>query len=253
MSHRHESFTVDESPRIVVGFSSGRLAVQAGEVGTVDVSIHGRRADEFTINQVGNTINVRLESRGMGAGSHQVGLVVPESTRLEVSSASGDIEVDRLADLTVQVASGDVHAKLVTGDLTVKSASGDIVVGRCGGRLAIASASGDVEVSEAGADVNCTTVSGDVDIDTLAGSASMKSVSGDVTIDRFEGPRFTGKTMSGDVEVGVPSGRILDIDLVTRSGRTRLPTGSGSSGDVDKKVVDIVCKSVSGDITIETA
>lgn len=250
MTDRKEVFEVGDRSQITVNFPSGRLAVRTGPDRVVEVTVASRRSDEFVISQVGTSITVRYEGRGiMVGGSHQIDIVAPASSRLEVSSASADIDVERAGELEVRLASGDVRVQHVDGDLSVKTASGDAMIGAVSGRMSVASASGDVSVQLATGDCTCTTVSGDIDFELATNDVVAKSVSGDVTVKAYEGSRFNGKTLSGDIELYVPKGRILDVDLVSRSGRCRVPDGGGEF-EGERKLVDVVCKSVSGDIKI---
>lgn len=252
MSDRREVFQITGRPQISVGFPSGRLSVRNGADDVVEVVVTGRRSDEFEIGQVGSTVTVRYEGRGVAGGSHHVDLVVPSSSRLDMSGASVDVEVDRVGELEVRLASGDVRASEVDGDVSLKTASGDANIGKVTGRISVASASGDVSVERAEGDCTLTTVSGDIDIQVASHDLITKSVSGDVKVAQFDGSRFSSKTMSGDVSVTVPRGRVLDVDLISRSGRCKVPEGGSSPFEGERKHVDITCKSVSGDIKIGT-
>lgn len=251
MSDRRELFQIAGRSQISVAFPSGRLSVRTGGDDVVEVMVTGRRADEFEIGQVGSTITVRYEGRGIAGGSHHVDLVVPSSSRLDMSGASVDVDVEHIGELDVRLASGDIRAGEVDGDVSLKTASGDANIGKVTGRLSVASASGDVSVERAEGDCTLTTVSGDIDIQIASHDLITKSVSGDVKVVQFEGSRFSSKTMSGDVSVTIPRGRIIDIDLISRSGRCKVPEG-GSPFEGERKHVDITCKSVSGDIKIGT-
>ncbi len=252
MSDRREVFEVIGRSQIVVSFPSGRLSVQTGDADLVEVMITGRRSSEFEIAQVGSTITVRFEGRGIASGSHQVDLIVPSSTRLDMAGASVDVDVERIGELDVRLASGDIRASQVDGDVSLKTASGDANIGKVSGRLSVASASGDVTVGRAEGDSTVSTVSGDIDIQIASHDLITKSVSGDVKVVQFDGSRFSSKTMSGNVSVTVPRGRILDVDLLSRSGNCKVPEG-GSPFEGERKHVDITCKSVSGDIKIGTS
>lgn len=251
MTERRELFQVAERAQISVAFPLGRLSVRTGGDDVVEVMISGRRVDEFEVGNMGSVVTVRFEGRGVAGGSHHVDLVVPSSSLLDVSGGSVDVEVDRVGGLDVRVASGDIRAGQVDGDVSLKTASGDTNIGKVSGRLSVASASGDVRVERAEGDCTLTTVSGDIDIQIASHDLITKSVSGDVKVVQFGGSRFSSKTMSGDVSVTVPRGRIIDVDLLSRSGRCKVPEG-GSPYEGERKDVDITCKSVSGDIKIGT-
>jgi DUF4097 and DUF4098 domain-containing protein YvlB len=56
--------------------------------------------------------------------------------------------------------------------------------------------------------------------------------------------------VSGDVRLGIPPRRTLDVEVQTLSGdvRNRLPTGDGSPPE---KRVTLTVKTLSGDITLQ--
>jgi len=250
MNERKETFTVGERPTLSVDVPSGQITVQNGPTGVVEVTVDGKRADEFTINQVGDSISVSLQARGFIGSSQRIGILAPTSIRVDISCASADVIVDQAAQLDVRLASGDVRAEHISGDLSHKSASGDLLVGTVAGRATSATTSGDVSIELAESDCELTTVSGDIAVKTAMGDFSAKSVSGDLRVIRFAGSRFDGKTTSGDIKISVPKGSVLDVDLLSLSGRCSVPESSGESSN--GALVDIVCKSVSGDVVIRT-
>jgi DUF4097 and DUF4098 domain-containing protein YvlB len=116
------------------------------------------------------------------------------------------------------------------------SVSGDIAAGSVAGRLIATTASGDVRVARAG------------------GQVIIGTTSGDVRVERFDGAELTVKSVSGDVELGLPSGIRVEPDLSTLSGRTRLPapaTALPPPQASPRRVVRLHVLTVSGDITIE--
>ena len=252
MKERIETFNVGERPTMSVNLASGQVAVRNGPDGFVEVKVVGKRAEEFTIDQTGDSIRVGLAARGFASSSHRVHIVAPESVSLTIACASADVHVERARDLDTRLASGDVKVEELSGDLTHKSASGDITVGTVWGKISTTTASGDVRIASAEGSCACTSVSGDIGVETAKGDVTAKAVSGDLKVVHLDGSRFSGKTTSGDIKVSVPKGSILDVDLLSRSGRCTIPDSGDDSSGPEGAVVDIVCKSMSGDIAIRT-
>jgi DUF4097 and DUF4098 domain-containing protein YvlB len=99
--------------------------------------------------------------------------------------------------------------------------------------------------------VEVKAASGDVVLGGIGGDCTVRTASGRVMVDRFEGTRFEAKTVSGDVRVGVPSGRRYSLSLQTLSGdvHTDFPVlGTGEAAPAR-----IAATSVSGDIRITGA
>ena len=241
-----------DNPRVELSTFSGDIVVSAGEAGVIRVTLDGS-PDRFVVEQRGNTVVAEPEGGRRIGGSTDITVEVPSGTAARLKCTSGDILVQpAVAKLEAGVASGDVRAIHVTGDATVKTASGDTTVERVDGSLSVATASGRAAIGLVGGDLYMTAASGDAVIDSVSGTARVRTASGDVRIRSFDGPDLIAKTISGDVTVGLPSRRRIDLDLQSLSGslRNRLPKGDGSPPE---KSITLRVKSVSGDLTLRGA
>ncbi len=254
MSERNQTFQVGDRVRVEAATTAGEVVVSEGAAGTVSVRVSGSKADEFRIEQRGDLIVVAPE-RGMRRwfGGADIDLEVPAGAILHLRTTSGDVAVNvPTAELNVSLASGDVRAADVAGIAVVRSAAGDVYVDDVGERLEVTTASGDVRVGRVGRDLTATTASGYVHVERVGETAGVKTASGDVVISRFDGTDLQVTTLSGDVRVGLPPRRLLDLDLQTLSGdlRNRLPEGGGGAPE---RSVTLRLKTVSGDVTLEGA
>lgn len=155
-------------------------------------------------------------------------------SRLNASSASGDIEVElpddiMLEKVRLESASGDVEAAVYAREVSVQSTSGDV---RLEGRMEnakINSTSGDTHVQADVAQLRISTVSGDANL--VCESDELTSV--------------VGSSVSGDINLTLPD----DVQAQV--------TTSTISGDVNNRhhgngpaVVAVKLNTVSGDINI---
>ncbi len=253
MTDRHEQFDVGDHPRIEVSNTSGQIAVVAGDPGRIDVTIDGS-GDKYTIENYGNTVVVRPE-RGFlkRIFSSDIVVRVPAGTDIEAKNASGDVSIDVDAgDVEVVTASGDIRARVVAGAARLKVASGDVGLDHVNGSLDVISASGEVRVVRVDGDLAIKSASGDASVATVGGSVSLSSASGDLKVGRLDGADVQIRTLSGDVVVGIPPRRRVELDMQSMSGdlRNRLPEGDGSPPEA---TVRIQASSVSGDVTIQGA
>lgn len=252
---RTETFDVGDRPRIEVHLPSGAVEVRAGPIGRIEILIDAAEPDDVTVTQVGDTVTVRQTSRwGFRNRAIRVAAAVPASAEVEVTTASGDVrttgplgvvrlrtasgrlDVDTVDRLELTSSSGDAHVGTVAGDCTLNTVSGDAVLRRVGGRL------------------TGTLVSGDLRAATVVGDLRVGTTSGDVRVDRCDGSDVSLKSVSGDVEIGLPSGIRVDADLSTMSGRARLPEADrGATPAGPRREVRLAVRSVSGDITIRRA
>jgi len=248
---RHEEFGVADAASLTVQNRSGSVDVRVGSPDRVVVTLDGADAAGWSVTQLGSAVTVEPGSGLRGrVRAMRVLIDVPAGSGIDVKSASasvalsgalgsarvksasGDVRVDSATRLEADTASGDLGAVTVEAGASCRTASGDVDLGRIGGRLTVSTASGTVRVGSAADDV------------------AIGSASGDVRVDRFDGAAINVKSISGDVSLGLPAGIRVDPDLVTLSGRTRLPEPSRSAGSPDRRVVRVGLRTVSGDITI---
>ena len=256
MSTRRETYAVGGSPVLEARLTSGDLRVVVGPDGAVTVTVDGRDTDRFNVEQVGDRIVVEQPSGVIRWGRYEITVTAPAGLAVRAKLTSADMDTSlALRELRADVASGDLRCGDVSGDVRVKSASGDVRVGDVAGDVEVASASGDVHVGVIGGKAEVTTASGDCALEAVARSASVRSASGDIVVARFDGPDLRAQSMSGDVRIGFPRGRTLDVDMSTMSGDVRNMFGVDGAppSDGSGNRVRVYARTVSGDITIGPA
>ncbi|HSJ90708.1 MAG TPA: DUF4097 family beta strand repeat-containing protein [Ilumatobacter sp.] len=246
-----ERFVVGDRPDLTVELMAGSVDVRVGDPGEIKVVVGGN-ADLWEIDQVGDAVTVRPRSRWRGRSARMT-IDVPRGAGVEIRTASADVTLaGELGVTRVRTASGNVRAAEVA-ELDVSTASGDIRVHGVGNDTSAASVSGALEVTEIGGRLAATTASGDVRVRRLMGDLEIGTTSGDVRIDHFGGSSASIRSVSGDVELGLPSGIRVEPDLTTVSGRTRLPdraTPTAGNPTEPRRTVRLLVKTVSGDITL---
>ena len=262
---RRESFEVGGRATIGLNLPSGEAAFVPGEPGTVEVLVEGHHADEFVVEESGGRISLRtpggLRSRW---DSLDVTVRTAPGTDVEVRAASADVGARvELGSLDVEVASGDLRVGDVTGNAVVRSASGDVEIGVVGGELAANTASGDLRLGEARGRAILSTASGDARLGSALAALSASTQSGDLVVGRYEGGDLECGSTSGDVRIGLPPGRALDVDLNSISGDIRSdfstepggpPQPSSTRTTEDTGVTArLRVKTVSGDIALVRA
>lgn len=254
MSERTERFAITGRPRLVLRLPSGDVRVVAGSPGEVVVRARasGTDAERLNIAVHGDTVTVEAERSGWGRWASvdvEIAVAVPPEIRARLASGALVLHTPA-AEVDASSASGGVEAGVIEGRLSVRLASGDIRV-EAAGSLEVISASGDVRVTRVDGSASLKTASGDVNLGTVAGDLTVRTASGEVVVSRFEGSRLDAKTVSGEVRVGVPSGRRYTVSLQSLSGevRTRFPV----SGEAVGAPARLQVGSVSGDISIGAA
>ena len=115
------------------------------------------------------------------------------------------------------------------------------------------SISGVLEVDQVGGRLTATTASGDVRVHHLTGDVEIGTTSGDVRIDHFDGAEASIRSVSGDVELGLPLGhpgpaRPGDGERTDTAAEPAAPS-SGTPTE-PRRTVRLRIKTVSGNITL---
>lgn len=256
MTTRREEFAVAEHPVVAARLASASLRVLEGDGGRVEVVIDGQDPDTFTVERSGDRIVVEQRGGVWRWGRHRVTVTAPPGVSVDARLASGDLDVDvPLGGLRVEIASGEVRAGDIGGDVEVKSASGDVRLGEVAGDLEVATASGDVRTGSVTGRGEISTASGACVLASAAGRLTVRSASGDIAISRYGGADLQAKSMSGDVRVGFPAGRTLDVDLRSMSGEVRNTFGLDPrpAQEQHAEPARVRVRTVSGGITIGPA
>jgi DUF4097 and DUF4098 domain-containing protein YvlB len=248
----HKSFSIDGSPDVEVRLESGRVEVHRGKPGVVEVSVD-TKATDFIVEQRGNSILVSSDKTTpwLSRGSAYVVIRAPEGTDLQVGVASAPVRVDTaLGKVDIKTASGDIELDSAD-NVVIKTASGDAKMARVGHALRFSSASGDLRVSEScHGSLAASTASGDVYIEDTDASVHVNTASGDVRIRRFTGRDASFKAMSGSVDLGIPRRSEVSLDVNLLSGKLRLPEPDPTQGEPERQV-SVRAKLVSGNLTID--
>lgn len=247
-----KTFSVDSSPDVEVRIESGRVELRRGEPGTVHVSVDTKNPD-FVVEQRGNSILVSSDKTTpwLSRGSAYVVIETPEGSDLQIAVASAQVQTALpLGKVDIKTASGDIEVESAE-TLNVKTASGDTRVKHVDRSLRFTSASGDLVVEDtARGSVTASTASGDIYIDECEASLDVKTASGDTRVRRFTGRGVYCKGMSGTIDLGIPRRTEVSLDANLLSGKLKLPEPENGD-EAPERQMEIRAKLVSGDLRIE--
>jgi hypothetical protein len=235
-----------------VAIPSGDIDVETtnGEETSLTVDGDERLLEHVDVRHDGNRVSVTLRDKSKVGFSFSLGSLVfgnnglrvqarvPHGAGVKVKTASADTEVTgRISSLDVNGVSGDVRVRgEISDDATVKTVSGDVELERVEGDLSV------------------QTVSGDARVRGSAGSVEAKSVSGDIRLEALTAGETRFSSVSGDIEIGIAAGSLLDVDAGSTSGdlasevplATEPPTGE----DAAAPMVVLRGRTVSGDVRV---
>jgi DUF4097 and DUF4098 domain-containing protein YvlB len=247
-----QSFHTPLPLTVEVSIPSGDIDVETtdGEETSLTVDGDERMLEHVEVRHDGNRVSVTLRDKSklgfsfslgsivFGNGGLRVQARVPHGAGVKVKTASADSKVTgHLRTLDVNGVSGDVRVRgEVAEDATVRTVSGDIDLERVDG------------------DVSVQTVSGDLRVRAVAGSADTKSVSGDIRLEALTAGEARFSSVSGDIEIGIASGSLLDVDAGSTSGdlssEVPLATEPPSGEEAAAPTVILRGRTVSGDVRV---
>jgi DUF4097 and DUF4098 domain-containing protein YvlB len=214
----------------------------------LDVVVTAPEGADVVVGTSGSERGILSLARGGGGEIRLRGTVGD----VEVALPSADLTAQSVSgSLGVKTASGDIDVDLVDGPVKVRTVSGDVSFETLNDDVSLTLVSGDVTIGTAKDHLDVTSVSGDVAITDVHAGASIKSTSGDVTVRRAWSGTIRVATVSGDVAVGIPPGRGVDVDARSMSGDLSSEIDlDGERAGGDGSVVRVTAHSVSGDVEI---
>ena len=120
-----------------------------------------------------------------------------------------------------------------------------------GGRRHLRVGSGDVEIDHTSGSASLKSGSGDLRVSQADGDLSVATGSGDIVVHRLNRGKFSVKSGSGNVAVGIPSGVPVWTDISTSSGTLQSDLASTGAPEEGQDYVELRLKSASGDITLK--
>jgi DUF4097 and DUF4098 domain-containing protein YvlB len=275
---QEQTFQVSDPAQLVVKNVRGSVKVAAGEPGVIQVTAV-KHLDS------GDSSKTELELSQQADGTVSAISRFPQGS-FDWLSGEKPCKVDFVIQAPPQctskidTVSSDVSVRGLQDSMNCHTVSGDISLVDLAGEMDIHSVSGDVDLVNITGPLTIHTVSGDIEGKQLSGNAHLDSVSGDVTLEKSNLPLVEGKSISGDfkletslgdgpyhfhtvsgeVELKVPTDTRCSLELNSLSGRisTSLPETSShrehgrQSVEVNGGGVEISLKSVSGGISLES-
>lgn len=189
--------------------------------------------------------------------------ILEKDAEFAASSTSGDINLLKVEAKTVDISSvsGDVEVEAITGDTSISTTSGDIDVSACIGNCEADTVSGDIDINSVTGKVDFSTTSGDVWARELSGGGRTSTVSGDVELyftKLYE--NLSVSTTSGIINIYIPQDSAVDFEASTTSGdintffddalsfNKKGNQASGTYGDGEAVLLEV--DSTSGDVDI---
>lgn len=249
--YRVEEFNVDPPGDLEVQTSGGHVTVEASESNRVRVEMYVRRngreltpsdtdLDDFDIeiSQSGNRVKAIAERRGRkwnwGRNNISISFVVytPREMTTELRTSGGHISVTGLdgnqrlstsgGHLEMNNLKGTVNARTSGGHIEIRDFVGNMNARTSGGHIEVDQSEGTMELHTSGGHISLNRLSGQVEATTSGGS-----IDADLTSIETQGFGVNLRTSGGHINVTVPEGIGLDLDLKGNRVSTELKNFSG--------------------------
>ncbi|GAA4465004.1 DUF4097 family beta strand repeat-containing protein [Phytohabitans houttuyneae] len=164
----------------------------------------------------------------------------------QLKTPTGDIRVERAAEVRLRTTSGKVSVDHVTGQADV-SANGEIRVRQVDGGAVVKNIGGNSWVGEVAGDLRVNSANGHITVGAARAALNARTASGDVRVGELGTGPVDLYTATGEVEVGVPAGITARLDAHTSAGRVRNQLEAPAPSD---RTVKVRARSHGGDITV---
>ncbi|WP_243039129.1 DUF4097 family beta strand repeat-containing protein [Dyella sedimenti] len=234
----------DATPTVHVSISNVKGAVTVTAWDRNQVQVGGRLGDgarPLAIEGSDSDMTIKVQPLGKSGwfnwnsdtamGSTTLDVRVPKGASLDVDVVSAPLSIDGIVGGTIKAntVSGKARVNARSPQIDVDSVSGSIELAGSADKVALQTVSGDILAPSVGGEAELQTVSGRI---RVSGGPwhklSLSTVSGDVQLagGLAPGGSFSVDSMSGDVQVQVPSDLSAIIHASTFSGDLRSDFGT---------------------------
>lgn len=266
-------FEVTGHLRVDCRLTVGEVRLVAAEPGhaRVEVSAHGEggeeliRRGEVAVHDDGGgrqRLVVHYPAKSLlsgvfsitGRGGVDVTIHCPPGSDLQARTGAAAIRAALdLGAVDIVTGSGDVELRDVAGVAAIKVGSGQVRAGTIGGTAEIDTGAGGVDVARTAGTVKVRTASGRIRLGTTLESVKVTAAAGDVSIDCAEQGHLAVTATTGDIEIGVPRGRHLHLDVSSTIGSIRSELEASDDVAAGGADLSLRVRATTGDITLRRA
>ena len=255
---RDDTFTVGDSPKLIVKGFNGRVEVKAGTVDDT-VSVHARLRNpsriDYSVSQDGDTIRIEAQRKGRGRVSlfgflgHRthasIFVTTPRKTDVELSTSNGRIDLQGTEGI------GKLHTS--NGRFNIDNFNGDLDASTSNSRIEVKNTEGSGTLNTSNGRISMENTRGNYDAKTSNGSISFRG-------QLAAGSHNQLRTSNGSVRVELEGEPNVSIDARTTNGQIHcdLPITTESEserrhliGKIGDGGAELTVQTTNGSVTIE--
>lgn len=155
------------------------------------------------------------------------------SGRQQIRTSDGNINISEISgDITGHTSDGNIHTQRIKGAVEVKTSDGDVTLDNIDGTVRSSSSDGNIRITKVKGDITARTSDGDISFEAVSGSMDAVTSDGNVrgTFADLRNP-VTIRTSDGNIDLAVPKGLGLNLNIKGESLNVPLTDFSGHSED----------------------
>jgi len=155
------------------------------------------------------------------------------SGRQQIRTSDGNISVSEISgDVTGHTSDGNIHTKRIKGSVEVKTSDGDVVLDNIAGTVRSSTSDGNIRITKVEGDITARTSDGDISFEGVSGAMDAVTSDGNVRGEfALLKNQVTIRTSDGNIDLAVPKGLGLDLNIKGESLNVPLANFSGHSED----------------------
>ncbi|NJN24622.1 MAG: DUF4097 domain-containing protein [Cyclobacteriaceae bacterium] len=238
------------SGELFVSTSGGSIQVKGSNSSQVKVEMYAKsmKHSDAKIREIlDEDYKIRIEKNGarieavaerIGSGWSWNGISIsfvvytPSAFNCELITSGGSLNLSgvKAKNHEMKTSGGSITAIDIAGELLARTSGGSITVNDMQGRLDANTSGGSIKLEDITGDIDANTSGGGINIIDVKGEVNASTSGGSIKADisRLE-KQLVLKTSGGSVNVTIPSGMGLDLDLRGNRVNTSLNNFSGES------------------------
>ena len=241
-SDESDESDVQAAARVGIEHADGAVRIRGPKARTFDFSRATRSVDVSVELPTGSSVVVELQVGDVRA-TGRLG-------RCRLSTAAGDVRLDRTGPLHVSTSAGHVSADAVAGDAEISTASGRVEVGAVEGRAAVKNSNGDTSIGSVTGDVRVRAANGSIRVGRAGAGVDAKTSNGSIRLAEVARGAITLGTAMGDLDVGIAEGTAAWLAVTTGFGRVHNLLEAAARPAETDETVEVTGRTSYGDITI---
>lgn len=234
VAQQDDTFTVGESPRVIVKNTNGRVRCEVGDEGSVRVSATLKipRSVHYSVTQEDDVVTVEVKQKSSGKASllgffglrvgADIVVTAPRMTEIDIGAGNGVIEASGFEGAsTVKLSNGKITLQDMKGGIDVVATNGKISLGACEGDLTVRTTNGWITVEDARGSINASTVNGSVAFGgelVPESSSNLKTVNGPVSVKLLGEPslRVDASCVNGSLKSDFPGLELITVEKIRK-------------------------------------